>query len=408
MSNYKYSYLNDSLANPLYMTISDLIKSENVSTVIDFACGYSRINEFLFHPYVIDGFDNDTECVEYCNKAYDGTYVLNDAMTFDSGNPTQYDCVVISGFMYYIKDNPLEFFDRIVKHYNPKIIIMSEPRPSMVYESPDFIELFDSYAWEAIQLNLNIRMGNRVVYKFFTDKKRPERKIKAQFNNDSIHSHMLQNDFDIKRLRHGVYVTNTEEINSERDGLVFPPSDFSSYISVSAGFKGMYKACIDFIQYNNETFDFVYCDVVPTSLNYRMYQDHMISSGVYDFDLIFKMYVSEIDNNIDPHYGKNNTTINQTVMDDIKELGISVDEWNMFLKVYAKVNKKYLKLDMVNNIKLFNHLITNNKRNWLWYSNIHDWHQFRFNEKTFDRWIGYLSKRNNITFAGKTPPFTSS
>ena len=83
-----------------------------------------------------------------------------------------YDCIFINEFLHHI-DNVAEYIDLLVKKLKPRIIIAVEPRPSKTYQSPNYSELFDSWAWVAKPLTLDIDMGHRVVYTFFTDKNRP-------------------------------------------------------------------------------------------------------------------------------------------------------------------------------------------------------------------------------------------
>ena len=68
----------------------------------------------------------------------------------------------------------------LVKKYNPKTIIISEPRPSVVYKTSDLSEIFSTWAYESWFFELDIRMGDRVVYALETDRPRSifNRKIK--------------------------------------------------------------------------------------------------------------------------------------------------------------------------------------------------------------------------------------
>lgn len=408
MSEYNWNYLNSQNANPMFQEIAAEVKRHGFTKVLDVACGYSRVNEFLDNVEV-DGFDHDQECIAYCNEHFDGDYRSIDGLAFENSYPTEkYDCLIVSGFLYYFKDGMMDYVNRLVRHFEPKVIIVSEPRPSIAYKSPNFIELFDTFAWRAKQVDMDIRMGNRVIYTFYTDKMRPERKIKAGFNEDSIFEHQKQGDFNLDRLRKGVYITNTENIDHDRDGMVTPSSpDVIRYISVAAGFKGMYKACLDYV--DGKEFSFIYTDIVPLALDYRMYQDKMIADGIYDFNSILQEYQSTVNKEMMPHFGSRTEDVNYTVDLQLHELNISKEDWKKFLSAYGKMDKTYLRLDAVNNVVLFNRNIQSEQNTWMWYSNIFDWHQFRFKEAAHATWITYLETRNpNINIQGKTPPFTSS
>ena len=149
---------------------------------------------------------------------------------------------------------------------------------------------------------------------------------------------------------------------------------------------------------------FMYIDVVQQALDYRMYMDQHI--GLVSNNLILNNYKKEINHDIIEH--PMGTDIDAEVDKQLEELGIKHDVWDMFLSEYRDCIKHYVKIDAVNNIKLFARILDTQDKTWFWYSNIHDWHQFRFTEKTFDNWCYYLLKRNpQLKLVGKTPPFTS-
>jgi len=405
--NYTWNYLQSPAADPMFKSIIDNIIKYDCKKVLDLACGYSRINEFLGdYKCLIDGIDTNSECIEYCQKTFNGTYIEGDVLEFEkSSMQGPYDCIVVSGFFYYLGQNILHFFEKLVDFYKPKIIIITDPMPRKDYKSPDYSDLLINYAYTVEPLYLDIRMGARNVYTFFVDYKRPEFKIKADFKKDSIHDHWLADDYDRNTLKHCVYLTNTEHLNSERDGLLYPAdTSCTRYISVSAGFKSIYKSAIDW--YPGKKFEFIYVDIVPTALDYRIHMDRHI--GQWSLNTILDNYIETVNDNIITKSGDKNEDISAVVQNQVQELGLE-EYWDDFLIEYSLAPKRYIRLDLLNNVKLFNSLIQSDENTWLWYSNAPDWHQFRFNETTFQNWKQYLNERNkNITFAGKTPPFTSS
>ena len=423
--NYTWNYLNSPQANPMFEEIAKFVKLNNCKNLLDLGCGYSRVNEFLTdYDYNISGVDTDAGCINYCKDTYNAnSYTVGDVTKLehiDSIVNTPIDCIILSGIVYYFgaeKNNmPVEdYVDYLIKLFNPKIIVMAEPRPSVAYISPDYSELFDRYAYVAKNHSLDIRMGNRIVYCLYVDKTRPERKIKASFNENSIHQHHKQDDFDNNRLRHNVYMTNTENLSHERDGLLFPANpENQTYICVAAGFKGMYKAAIDW--YPGKQYEFVYVDVVPTALDYRMFMDSFITKQYVDgndmFNTIYDVYKKDINPSIIPLFGSGDSDIDTTVKNQVNELGIS-EVWPAFLESYKYATKTYIKLDAVNNVKLLarllNQITSNDNKKWFWYSNMFDWHQFRFKEQTFNNWKHYVeSQVKDIELSGHTPPFTTS
>lgn len=410
--NYTWNYLQSPAADFMFKSIIANIIKYDCKKVLDLACGYSRINEFLGnYKCIVDGLDNNKDCIEYCQETFNGTYIEHNALEFeDSALKGPYDCIVVSGFFYYSGRNGfpqmLDFFERLINFYKPKIIIVTDPMPRKDYKSPDYSDLLISYAYTVEPMYLDMRMGARNVYTFFVDYKRPEFKIKADFNKNSIHDHWHADEFDRNTLKHCVYLSNTESINNERDGVVFPKdTNCTRYISVAAGFKSMYKAAIDW--YPGKKFEFIYTDIVPTALDYRMHLDRYIGNHMKLTDILDN-YKETVNDNIITKFGVNNEDIDTVVKNQVKELGLE-EYWDDFLTEYSLAPKRYIRLDLLNNVKLFNSLIQSDENTWLWYSNAPDWHQFRFKETTFNNWKQYLHERNkNTTFAGKTPPFTSS
>jgi SAM-dependent methyltransferase len=419
VNNYTWHYLNSAEANPMYEQITQFIEEHICKSVLDIGCGFSRINEFLPNDYTIDGLDSDIDCINYCLENHKGKYIVGDVTSIEKYTEldTHYDAVVLSGILYYFGKGNMptveDYVDRIIKLYNPKIVVICEPRPSLVYISPDFTELLDRYAYTAKQLNMNIRMGNRIVYCLHTDKNRPERKIKAEFNADSeLYNHTKQSNFDDNRLKYNVYLTNTENISNPRDGELFPKNiNNYYYISVAAGFKSLFKAAIDWE--SSKDFKFMYVDVVPTALDYRMFFDYKLKqNSMLSFNDIYDLYVKEINPKIIPMYGSNDIDIDTTVKKNLIELGIDYEHWQKFITAYSHAEKTYIKLDAVNNVTLLKNTInlyTDDKLKWFWYSNMFDWHQFRFKEQTYYRWVKYLDNNiKGLELNGHTPPFTTS
>lgn len=418
-NNYTWHYLNSAEANPMYEQIAAFIKENNCKNILDVGCGYSRTNEFLDDSYNINGLDSDIDCINYCMENHKGTYVIGDVTAIEKYPELgkRYDAIVLSGILYYFGKGNMpsveDYVDRLISLYSPKVVIVCEPRPSLVYLSPNFVELLDRYAYTAKQFDMNIRMGNRIVYCLYTDRNRPERKIKAEFNSESeLYNHIKQSDFDDNRLKYNVYLTNTENISNDRDGELYPVNvNNYHYISVAAGFKSLFKAVLDWEAHKE--FKFVYVDVVPTALDYRMFVDFKLKQNANtSFNEIYELYVKEINPNIIPIYGTNDVDIDKTIKSQLTELGVDIQRWKNFIAAYSQIEKTYIKLDAVNNVKLLKNLInlhTDDHNKWFWYSNMFDWHQFRFKEQTYYRWVKYLDKNvESLELNGHTPPFTTS
>jgi SAM-dependent methyltransferase len=421
-SDYTWNYLNSTGANPLFQQIANFVKENQCNSILDIGCGYSRVNEFLTdYDYNIAGIDTDNECIKYCQDNYPKhNYQVANALSLPTYDNREFDCIILSGILYYFDKNGLpstdEYVQSLIEKYNPKCIIISEPRPSESYQSPDFIPLLDRWAWSMKNVDMDIRMGNRAVYCLHTDLERPKRKIKAEFNaNSENHVHHLQPDFSLEQLKHQVYLTNTEDLSSQKDGELTPNErNIKTYVSVCAGFKSMYKAHLD--NYFGKEFQFIYIDVVPQSVDYRMWQDNWLTkSSIIDngiFDQAFEIYKETVDSRIQPLWGGLHTSIKDAIDEDLDILGISQHDWLNFLRRYSQIPKTYVKLDAVNNCKLLSKLINQNNNEtttWFWHSNIFDWHQFRYKEQSFYAWSEYLKRQTKgLILNGKQPPFTTS
>jgi len=255
------------------------------------------------------------------------------------------------------------------------------------------LELYDNYAW--------IKNKNDVV--FYKDQIRPKRKIKAEFNADS--NHYRQPDWDLDILKRGMYLTNTESISNERDGLIYK-SDVDTYVSVAAGLKGLVKGAVD----NSNNFSYIYTDISPAALDYRMFVDSKLKENHKEnLDDIWNEYFSIPETMPLPLYGGGYNSIETALDDYLREVGIDRPQWYEFLKTYSECDKTYIKIDLINNIKLLVNLIKSDDKIWFWYSNAFDWHQFRHTETSYFNWKKYIEQRiPNIDLCGHTPPFTSS
>ena len=255
------------------------------------------------------------------------------------------------------------------------------------------LELYDSYAWVKTEDSFNI----------FKDIQRPQRKIKAEFVDNG--SNYKQSDWDISVLQRGMYLTNTESISNERDGLIYK-SDVDTYVSVAAGLKGLIKGAVD----NSDRFSYIYADVSPAALDYRMFVDSKLKENHKEnLDDIWNEYFSIPETMPLPLYGGGYNSIETALDDYLREVGIDRTQWYEFLKTYSECNKTYIKIDLINNIKLLVNLIKSDDKIWFWYSNAFDWHQFRHTETSYFNWKKYIEQRiPNIDLCGHTPPFTSS
>jgi hypothetical protein len=414
LAEYKFNYLGDQNANPMFEHMANFIMDHDCTNILDIACGHSRINEFLTgHQYTLTGIDNDPVAVEYANILYQGNNNINiyngDIMEMvERDTDDNFDCIVISGFLYYMKPgafkySPNEFIEKLVEKFSPQYILICEPRPSKSYLTSDLSEVFSSWRYQSKFFDLDIRMGERVVYALHTDTRRSiyERDIVAEFNPDSMHNHRKEPDYDDSLLYNNVYLTNTETL---KDVI---PSDATHYISVCGGLKCVYQACMDWEP--GRDFKMTYIDVVPTALDFRMYFDFLYPK-IRNLTDVAKFYKKDINSDVwfAMGEGRHISEANDVLYEQLEYLNIQ-DKWEDFIQAYNKIDKEYIRIDAVSDISTLNNIIKDDASSKLfWYSNIHDWHQFRYTEEDFAMWKEILLTSNNIKLLGKVPPFTSS
>lgn len=165
----KWGYLLSKDAQPLFETVYDIIIDNKCSSILDVACGYSKISELL--DFSIDGIDLDPDAIQYCENNYNGNYKVMDVMdlSYDTFKK-DYDCLVISGLLYYFKNGfyggitMTEFMKKMIDTFDPKLVVVTEPQDLPEYNSPDYSEFLEIYKPNPTYLDLNIRMGKRVVY----------------------------------------------------------------------------------------------------------------------------------------------------------------------------------------------------------------------------------------------------
>lgn len=256
------------------------------------------------------------------------------------------------------------------------------------------LQYYDSYAWYSSGYGQDITVMEDLV--------RPLRKIKAEFVDNG--SNYKQQDWELDVLQRGMYLTNTESISSNRDGLIYR-SDVDVYVGVAAGLKSLIKGAVD----NSADFSYIHVDISPAALDYRAYVDDRLKQNyLVNLDEVWEDYLALDYTRPLPLYGGGYDSIERALDDYLEEVGIDRRQWYDFLERYAECHKTYIKLDLINNVKLLTKLIKTEKNIWFWYSNAFDWHQFRHSDKTYDAWVNYI-KRNipNVDLCGHTPPFTS-
>lgn len=254
------------------------------------------------------------------------------------------------------------------------------------------LEYYDSYAWIEEEESVTV----------FEDTVRPKRKVKAEFIDNG--THYKQEDWTLELLQRGVYLTNTESISSVRDGEI-KKSDVDVYVGVAAGLKSLIKGAVD----NTHDFSYIHVDISPAALDYRKFVDEKLKENyLLNLDEIWDEYQSLTYTRALPLYGGGYNSIESALDDYLIQVGIDRRQWYDFLEQYSKCPKTYIKLDLINNLKLLTKLIKSNKKVWFWYSNAFDWHQFRHSEKSYNCWKRYLENNiENLELCGHTPPFTS-
>lgn len=349
---------------------------------------------------------------QFITRFYDKTEFPDDAVSsslVDFRN--KYDLVeAVEDFKADIHDTIKSNYDRMGERYLYKM------------ELPDFNnneELYNSYIRQ-LQNNYEVKSITQKIWgdieyydkyafvvsnddiKVFEDMNRPSRKIKAEFVEDS--GHYKQQDWDMELLQRGMYLTNTEDISSEVDGLIYK-SDVDVYVSVAAGLKGLIKGAVD----NGDNFEYIYADISPAAIDFRIFVDNKLKEDhKRNLDDIWEEYMDLDHNRPLPLFANGYDSIEVALDDYLEQVNIDRTQWYDFLKKYAECDKKYIKIDLINNVKLLTKLIQSDKKVWFWYSNTFDWHQFRHSENSYNAWVSYLKRSiPNLDLCGHTPPFTS-
>lgn len=169
MKEYKWNYLMTPEALPMFQVICDSIKRNGCISILDIGCGYSRISDLLEEP--VCGIDIDEDAIAYCNENYPGEYLVHDCTTIDSNLfSNEFDCIVLSGLLYYFKDgfangiSMTDYVKNLIKEFNPKLIIVAEPQAREDYNGPDYTEFLETFNPKSTPMCLDIRMGDRIVY----------------------------------------------------------------------------------------------------------------------------------------------------------------------------------------------------------------------------------------------------
>jgi SAM-dependent methyltransferase len=166
---YKWNYLMTPEALPMFETICESIKKHKCKSVLDIGCGYSKISQLL--DISICGIDLDEDAIDYCNENYPGEYLVQDGTTVNSSLfSNDFDCLVLSGLLYYFKDGfaggitMTEYLNNLINEFNPKLIVVAEPQAREDYNGPDYTQFLKTFNPKSTPMSLDIRMGDRIVY----------------------------------------------------------------------------------------------------------------------------------------------------------------------------------------------------------------------------------------------------
>jgi hypothetical protein len=396
LENYTWGYLDSPAAEPMQKCISEFVIKNKPNTIIDIGCGPASWMKYIdIENYNITLVDNLDEVVQYLTEKYkdfDNVEVVKaDAWTYN--NNKKYDLAVLSGILYYCKNNPYTpetFVDHVKETFGVNSVVVAEPFPLYGHYSPDLLSLMNKWSWQAKQFLLDIRLGHRVVFNIDVSKTLlgiNESKTKSTDQNKN-----KQVDFNDQQLKYGVYPVNTEVIDCEFNGRVFPTTDRSHYIGVCSGLKLLYKIMLD----ESKDYSIDWIDISPTAILYRMYSDMEIHRGHRDLNVIKQNFQDHVENSTWWHQ-PSKLDMNEYVKEQLNFLAKDTHEFNEMLDNYANVDKTYSRLDAVRNVKKLKSLIKPNTL--LWYSNVFEWHQWTHNIRTHDRWNSFL----NCDTIGKKP-----
>ena len=387
LEKYTWGYLDSPDAAPMQKCIAEFVTKNKPNSIIDIGCGPASWMKYVdIKNYQITLIDNLDEVVDYLTEKYrdfDNIEVIKtDAWTFN--NNKKYDLAVLSGIVYYCKNNPYTpetFVDHVKETFDVRSVVVSEPFPLLGHHSPDLLSLMNKWSWQAKQFLLDIRLGHRLVLNIDVTKELlgiNENKTKSTEQNQN-----KQVDFNGQQLKYGVYPVNTEVIDCEFNGRVFPIEKRNHYIGVCSGLKLLYKIMLD----ESDDYSVDWIDISPTAILYRMYCDIEIYRGHRDLNVIKQNFQDHVEKSVWWHQ-PDDLDMNEYVGEQLNFLAKDTNDFNIMLDNYATVEKTYSRLDAVRNVKKLKSLIKPNTL--IWYSNVFEWHQWTHDIKTHDRWNSFL------------------
>lgn len=158
------SYLDSKEASILYKTKADIIKQHSLRNIIDVGCRTGEVNKYLTdYTYKYYGFDTSEEPIAWAKDRYpDKIFELRDWSNLSK--PFDADTVIFGSVLMYEKD-PIEFFERVCKFYNPQHVIVHEVNnkniEDLIYTDLDYF--FTNYSTTVYDFDLNIPVGKRTI-----------------------------------------------------------------------------------------------------------------------------------------------------------------------------------------------------------------------------------------------------
>lgn len=160
------SYLDSEEASILYKTKANIIKSHNLKNIVDVGCRTGEVNEYLKdYDYSYYGFDTSEEPIKLAAINYpDQLFEVNDWDNLKNPfNGFGVDVVIFGSILPYNPD-PINFFERVCKFYNPKRVIVHEVNNKNKEElNYTNLEYFDKYKNNRYDFELNIPVGYRTI-----------------------------------------------------------------------------------------------------------------------------------------------------------------------------------------------------------------------------------------------------
>lgn len=159
------AYLDSKEAAPIYIKKADIIKLHGLTGIVDIGCRTGTVNQYLSdYQYNYYGFDTSLEPIEYAMTKYKNAIFEVRSWNNPAYPPFAVDVLIFGSVIIY-ENNPFEFFERMVRFYNPTRCIIHEvnDKNDDDLKYTDLTYFTNNYKCDLYELDLPIPCGKRTI-----------------------------------------------------------------------------------------------------------------------------------------------------------------------------------------------------------------------------------------------------